>query len=101
MNLHVYHIVYTLRAFASKVVLYDFQSVAVVDKTALLLSALAVSLGTGASGCFKLQEGGKRRGGETFVKLCTMKHGLSWQTASLLHLIGSEGKRIVKIANTK
>jgi hypothetical protein len=31
----------------------------------------------------------------------TMKHGLSWQTASLLHLIGSEGKRIVKIANTK
>jgi hypothetical protein len=30
-----------------------------------------------------------------------MKHGLSWQTASLLHLIGSEGKRIVKIANTK
>jgi len=38
MNLHVYHIVYTLRAFASKVVLYDFQSVAVVDKTALLLS---------------------------------------------------------------
>jgi hypothetical protein len=34
--------------------------------------------------------------------LCTaMKHGLSWQTASLLHLIGSEGKRIVKIANTK
>jgi hypothetical protein len=97
MNLHVYHIVYTLRAFASKVVLYDFQSVAVVDKTALL----QVSLGTGASGCFKLQEGGKRRGGETFVKLCTMKHGLSWQTASLLHLIGSEGKRIVKIANTK
>ena len=31
----------------------------------------------------------------------TMKHGLSWQTASLLHLIGSEGKRIAKIANTK
>ena len=31
----------------------------------------------------------------------TMKHGLSWQTASLLHLIGSEGERIVKIANTK
>ena len=30
-----------------------------------------------------------------------MKHGLSWQTASLLHLIGSEGERIVKIANTK
>ena len=33
--------------------------------------------------------------------LSAMKHGLSWQTASLLHLIGSEGKRIVKIANTK
>jgi len=31
----------------------------------------------------------------------TMKHGLSWQTASLLHLIGSEWERIVKIANTK
>ena len=30
-----------------------------------------------------------------------MKHGLSWQTASLLHLIGLDGKRIVEIANTK
>jgi len=34
-------------------------------------------------------------------KISTMKHGLSWQTTSLLHLIGSEGERIVKIANTK